>query len=158
MGVFPALVLFSVLRIWSELCFSSSGFVVLCFQNLVRALFCSFVLFSMFLLYWVCSVLFSFIKITYSLKKKKWITYSACFYYVIEGGNYEFRSKIYHKKESNSSSLRTSFKGREKVKNHILDQMLVFGSHVDLELVVYTSRDNLAIEFVGFLACSRSSF
>jgi hypothetical protein len=102
MGDYPALVLFSVLRIWSELCFSSSGFVVLCFENLVIALFCSF-------------------------------------------------ARI-------SRSLRTSFKGREKVKNHILDQMLVFGSRVDLELVVYTSRDNLVIEFVGFLACSCSSF
>jgi hypothetical protein len=57
-----------------------SGFVGLCFENLVRGLFCSFVLFSIFLLDWVCSVLISFIKITYSLKKKKWITYSDCFY------------------------------------------------------------------------------
>jgi len=48
-----------------------SGFVGLCFENLVRGLFCSFVLFSIFLLDWVCSVLISFIKITYSLKKKK---------------------------------------------------------------------------------------
>jgi len=30
-----------------------------------------------------------------------------------------------------SSYLRTSFKGMEKVKNHVLDQMLGFGSRVD---------------------------